>query len=384
MTRAFFIVAVLMTWSAIAHADATEIHVELTDVTIYGDGDWGMTSRDGGWEFWRNADGDIRKEVTLGFSPAIAGRCSDWGGGEISDEYAFDGATTVFDMGVSNGMRVINVCTEVGDAFYIMAIALPGSDSTVLMAFYAPINGMMHSYIGQLEARAVPAVVADPTSEPATGGATWSDSGPSAPAEPEPTRTTSQAFWHWLPPHTIVGGVIHRSGGSDDAGYGGGVTLAHLPWRAGRHRGIGYEVSVAGAKDWWTLSAQVRPAVSAGSVGATEDADRGLQVDLYLALGVDGTGGDLAPSVGFAPVAGPGLDVVLFTPAASNAIFGLDAGVQVLADPSGMHSYTMSLGFDVGGAARRMRRLGVAYVDHGTAGAVLWLTVGVSDLSGRR
>ncbi len=163
MRRGVALVLVMLV-PALAHAEDTDIHVEVTDVTITGQGTWGLVSHDNGWDFWRNAYDDARKEVVLGFAPPVPGACATYGdAADVTDEYAFEPQTVVWDAGMVNGMQVTEVCTEIGGNAYTLQIAISGG-GTILMGFYAWLNSTVHEYISAVRRKYAP-VALDPPPE---------------------------------------------------------------------------------------------------------------------------------------------------------------------------------------------------------------------------
>jgi hypothetical protein len=200
------------------------------------------------------------------------------------------------------------------------------------------------------------------------------DAEASATAAPAPGRPL------WILPNAITLGVVHHAGDVGATGWGAGLEISRQPWRGASHFAIGYAVAVAGAKDWLAVDAQVRPGMWLGIDHATRiDRTLGGVLNAYLVGGVGGTTGGAAPAVDFAPIFGGGLEGFIF-----NHTYAVDLGVQVTADPSGLHGHHLKAGLLLGHDEHHMVGVDISYVSNESAGGAWWLSLQFANYARER
>lgn len=181
---------------------------------------------------------------------------------------------------------------------------------------------------------------------------------------PTPEAPRERTLIGGLAPRTIHVAVVRRS---DEmaTGYGFGIQLGRMTWREARRLTLGYDLGAAAASGFWELQGQARAGVSPMA--------KDLPVDAYVAAGVDVIGGKHQPATDVAPVAGAGAEVLFTLPG-----LGAELGGQILADPGGLHSYTLRGGLLFGPEAKAKLRLGASYVRFADDSSVLWVTLGLT------
>ncbi len=167
----------------------------------------------------------------------------------------------------------------------------------------------------------------------------------------------------WIPKSFQLGLV--RRAGDMTSGFGFGLGIGRMPWEFRRRFALGWDVSGAAATGFWNAGAQLRPGVSPMA--------KDLPADAYLVLGVDARGGKNEPDTDVAPVAGAGAEVLFTLPG-----IGAELGGQVLADPDGLHSYTLRGGVLFGGNRDAKVRAAVTYVRFADDTSLTWFTLGLT------
>lgn len=377
MMRALGILAALMV--CLAPARAERLRIDLAGVDLDVEGTWSRADDVDGWEYWLLlVDDEPRAQVAF-YKKSSAYRCE--GGDSIEQiqgyapstyAYVFD---TVEDLGVGDGMHDYRGCfVHEGTGYNVMFAVFEGESLTdphlepladMARRFVAAVKGITYTPDEPDEPDEpfqlpIHEIEEDPEEEP-TQIADADVSGAAEPPAPEQPRRPSAL--RFVRPQTVHAGAVRWA---DDmgSGWGAGLVIAKPTWQEHRRKAIGYELSGAIAKDWWQVGALLRPGISPHL--------REAAASLYLALGVDGTA-----DVDVAPVGGAGADLLLEGP-----IGMFDLAAQVLADPGGLHAWSLrgglGLGDDMG-----MVRLGVTYTGFGGEGSALLLSLGFTRLRER-